>query len=178
MRMAAINCFQSKGKASNMSDKARFTRDNANRFWQPLAPRSAEQFLSDEPDIVIIDRPSSLDKWGVRDSGRAGVQEFVLFEDAIEAAETIVMDAAEDSRNSILRGLGVSEDEWTFEISDDYLSLASTARPDVCILASMDYPTWSLHVGEDIVMDDDQIAVVLRAAKQALSGPNGGAAPK
>jgi hypothetical protein len=161
-----------------MSDTARFTRDNANRLWQPLAPRTAAQFLSDEPDIVIVDRPSSLEKWGVRDTGRAGVEQFVLFEDAIEAAENIVTAAIDDSRESILRGLGVSEDKWIFEISDDYLSLTSTARADVCILASMEYPTWSLHVGEDIVMDDDQIAVVLRAAEQALSAPNGRTAPK
>ncbi len=163
-------------KASNMSDTAQFTRANANRFWHALAPRSAAQFLSVEPDIVVIDRPSALDKWGVKDSGRAGVQEFVLFEDAIAAAEEIVSSANEESRASILRGLGIAEDDWIFEISDDYLSLTSTTRADVCILASMEYPTWSLNVGDEILVEDDQISVVIRVAEQALS--SGGPTPK
>jgi hypothetical protein len=104
-----------------MPDTNEFIRDNANRFWHPLAPRTVVQFLSDEPDSVVIDRPSSLEKWGVKDTGRAGVQEFVLFEDALAAAAEIVADASEESRASILGGLGISEEDWAFEISEDYL---------------------------------------------------------
>jgi hypothetical protein len=159
-----------------MPDTNEFIRDNANRFWHPLAPRTVVQFLSDEPDSVVIDRPSSLEKWGVRDTGRAGVQEFVLFEDALAAATEIVADASEESRASILGGLGISEEDWIFEISEDYLSLTSTKRSDVFMLASMAYPTWSLNVGEDIVAEDDQIAVVVRAAEAALSAD--GIAPR
>jgi hypothetical protein len=40
----------------------------------------------------------------------------------------------------------------------------------------MAYPTWSLNVGEDIVAEDDQIAVVVRAAEAALSAD--GIAPR
>jgi hypothetical protein len=153
-----------------MSDSAfELNRDNDNRYWYSLAPRTVAQFLSDEPDVVRVDRPSSLEKWGVKDTGRAGIQEFVLFEDAQAAASEIVADAQDESHDSMFRGLGLSEKEWTFEVSDDYVSLTSTSNPDISILASMEYPTWTLSVGTEIVAEDDYIGVVVAEAAGVIA---------
>lgn len=161
-----------------MSDEAfELIRNNDDTYHYPLAPRTVAQFLSDEPNLVVVSRPNALEKWGVKDTGRAGVEEFAFFDDAQAAAAEIVADAQAESRDSMFRGLGLSDKEWAFEVSDDYVSLTSVGHPDISILASTEYPTWSLSVGTEIMAEDDYIAVVVSQANEVISA-RAAASPK
>lgn len=120
-------------------------------YWQPLAPRTPEEYLTGETEAVFVWEDHGSWRVSVEEGGRS--RQFASLPEAFRAGQHIIDEGYAEMDGIIAASLGVDAIRWSLLAKNGVISLVSKEDPRVAIYGSAATPHWSFEFDADGMND-------------------------